>query len=72
MPGKGATRFLNSRAGCVTKSLGDRAELQTSRFQLINLPVGSAALEFHSQLYKEEWVCILAGASLARVGSDVF
>ena len=54
MPRTGATHFLNSRAGCATKSLGDRAELQTSRFQLINLPVGSAALEFHRHFYKAE------------------
>ena len=39
MPGMDATYFWNSRAGCVTKLLGDRAGLQTLGFNLINLPV---------------------------------
>ena len=41
MQGTDATHFFNSRAGSVTKSLGDRAQFQTFGFHLINLPVGS-------------------------------
>ena len=43
MQGTIATHFFNSRAGSVTKSIGDRAGLQTFGFHLINLPVGSVA-----------------------------
>ena len=50
MPGTDATHFFNSRAGLSTKSLGDCAGLQTFGFHLINLPVGSVALEFHRNL----------------------
>ena len=72
MPGTDATHFLNSRAGCVTKSLGDRAGLQTFGFHLINLPVGSVASEFHRHLCEEECVYILEGTGVARIGPDMF
>ena len=39
--GYGRDAFFYSRAGSVTKSLDDRAQLQIFVFQLINLPVGS-------------------------------
>ena len=59
MPGPDATNFFNSRAGSVTKSLGDCAGLQTFGFHLINLPIGSVASEFHRNLCEEEFVYIL-------------
>ena len=43
MQGMVVTHFFNSRAGSVTKSISDRAGLQTFGFRLINLPVGSVA-----------------------------
>ena len=72
MPGTGAVHFLNSRASCVTKSLGDRAGLQTFGFHLINLPVGSVASEFHRHLCEEECVYTLEGSGVARIGPDMF
>ena len=71
MAGTDATHFLNSRAGCVTKSLGDRAGLQTFGFDLINLPVGSVASEFHRHLYEEECVYNHVGIGVARIGPDM-
>ena len=72
MPGKDATHFLNSRAGCVTKSFGDRAGLQTFGFQLINLPIGSVAIEFHHHLCEEECVCVLESSGVVWDGPDMF
>ena len=68
MPGKDSTHFLNSCAGCVTKSLGDRAGLQTPRFHMINLTVGSVESEFDRHLSEEEFVYIIEGTGVARIG----
>ena len=69
--GTDATHFLNSRAACVKKSLGDRAGLQTFGFHLINLPVGSVASEFHCHLCEEECVYILESTGVGRIGPDM-
>ena len=54
------------------KSLGDRAGLQTFGFHLINLPIGSVAIEFHHHLCEEECVCVLESGGVVWDGPDMF
>ena len=54
------------------KSLGDRAGLQTFGFHLINLPIGSVALEFHHHLCEEECVCVHESSGVVWNGPDKF
>ena len=67
-----ATHFLNSCAGCVTRPLGDRAELQTFGFHLINLPVGPVALEFHLHIFAKKNVYSHEVTGVAWIGPKMF
>ena len=71
MAGTDAMYFLNSRDGCVTKSLGDRAGRQTLGFHFINLPVGSVALSIII-IYVRKNANIHGSTGVARIGLICF
>lgn len=72
MQGMDAINFLHSRAGCVTRSFGDRAGLKIFGFHLVNLPLSSVASALHRHLCEREYVFIFMGTSVARVGLICF
>ena len=72
MAGTDVTQIPNQRARFVTKSLGDQAGLKNVGIHLINLPVGAMASAFHGHLCADEFISILEGNGVARIGPDLF
>ncbi len=72
MQGIQKIHFLNQKAQCVNKSLGDLTGLMGFGFHLMEVAPGHDSTEPHFHYREDECVYILSGQATASVGDDSF
>lgn len=60
--------FLNDKAVRRNKSLGDVVGLANLGVHIVNIPPGALSTEFHVHHYEEEFIYVLSGTGVARIG----
>lgn len=72
MDGQRKTHFLEPKAQCINKSLGDLTGLTGFGFHLMEVQPGQMSTEPHVHYREDECVFILSGEGTAQVGAETF